>query len=191
MVLATQETDEEEDEDSEDDDFTRFAASKTKEGARGVKEKAKTKPVKMKPMNTPLFARKAGFVRCNCNVGVPNDSLKYEPLPKVVYNGKVQIQTYFEVCDPLDRARFLDSLENKYHSPEYLYKKRLEDAALFAELLPFVLSHLPYGNCSVAPKVSRSWNYGSNLYKEYVDIRDCVPCQVCVCNRDRVHALVV
>lgn len=37
------------------------------------------------------------------------------------------------------------------------------------------MSFLPYKQCNQVPMVSRLWNYGANMYQEYVDIRNCVP----------------
>jgi hypothetical protein len=162
--------DEDEDDDEDDDEEESFSF--------GKKKSAPIKRARIKPLPTPLFARMAGFVRCNCDVGVPNDSLKYEPLPRLIYNGKIQIQTYFEINEPMDRARFEEALRLRLYSPEALAKKKQEGLLAFSEKLPLVLSFLPYGYCSPVPKVCTSWNYGANLYKEYIDMRNCVPWQV-------------
>ncbi len=166
---------EEEDQDDDEDDLDEvFDRTKTVNPLA----KSKSKSVPMKPLLTPSFAKAAGFVRCNCNVGVPNDSLKYEPLPRLIYNGKIQIQTYFEINDPYEKAKFEEALKFRLHAPELMEKKRHEELSDFSQKLPLILSFLHYGYCSQAPKVCTLWNYGTNLYKEYIDIRNCVPWQV-------------
>lgn len=172
VIEEGEEEDEEEDEEEEDVPLRARAAN------AHTLTKSTAKPAKRRPLSTPAHIRAAGLIRCNCDVGIPNDSVKYEPLPKIIQVGKIQLQTYFELCDPVDKARFEESLHLKYGTVEASVRHKRESQEQFCLLLPLVLSYLPYGQCSEVPKVCRLWNYGTNLYKEYIDVRNCVPWQV-------------
>lgn len=41
--------------------------------------------------------KKIGYLRCNCDVGVPAQSRRYEPVPTYVTVGGIGVQTYAEI----------------------------------------------------------------------------------------------
>jgi WD40 repeat protein len=44
--------------------------------------------------------------------------------------------------------------------------------------IPHILSYLRIPECKNAPMVNRYWNLGAYGYRDYIDLRDCVPCFV-------------
>lgn len=181
--------DEEDDEDDDDDDSDDEEARKKKQ------LKAYLKPVveaaKIKPLPTPAFIKRMGYVRCNCDVGIPNDSLKFEPLPRIVTVGKVQIQTFKEIYDDRDRSHYEEQLKARVSSETAVAKKQEDDSNTIATLLPLILSNLRYVDCAMAPIVNSYWNYGTSLYKEYIDIRNFVPWNVYRIHSGKVDSILI
>lgn len=141
------------------------------------KEEKKNKLPKLRPLPTPNFVKLMGFMRCNCKVGVPSESKRFEPLPRIVLVDKIQLQTYNEIMIPSDRTRFQVYLKNKYpSSTEYIREEERRKA--IALNIPRILSYLPLSQCAPAPQVCSFWNWGACLYTEYIDMRNCVPWQV-------------
>ena len=68
----------------------------------------------MKPLNTPLYIKNMGYIRCNCKVGVPNESVRFEQIPRAIYVGNIQIQSYNELMDHNSKFLYLKALEEKY-----------------------------------------------------------------------------
>lgn len=134
----------------------------------------KAKPIKRKPLITPDYAKEAHFVRCNCDVGVPNDCILYEPIPSILVIHGITMQMYMEIVDPEERRRFLDNHRFRT-TEEYRLRMRNEKFQTIAQCLPLIMSYLPYGQLAPIPQVCRLWNNGANQFKEYVDIRGCVP----------------
>lgn len=138
---------------------------------------ANGKQVKMKPLQTPKYVSSVGYIRCNCNIGVPAENKRFEPIQRYVYVGPIQIQTFAEINFPSDRARYEQTFLEKY--PESQSKKReLERITNIAQSLPNIMSYLPLGSCSKVPQVSTYWNWGASLYQRFIDMRNCVPWQV-------------
>lgn len=162
-------------EDNADDDSNYYDSDEDQNSSRpmtssGVKMR---RPKKVKPLSTPSYARAAGYVRCNCNVGVP-DSILFEPIPQLLIIGGIALEMYHEITDENSRRRWMDYQASKM-SQTALERKEIEDATRIAEMLPLILSYLPYGSCGPAPCVCSLWNWGTSLYKEYIDVRNCVP----------------
>lgn len=138
---------------------------------------ASGKQPKMRPIPTPKFVRDIGFIRCNCNIGVPAESKMFEPIQRYVYVGPIQIQTYAELNYASDRARYEQTFLEKY--PESQAQRReIQKLSDIAMNIPRILSYLPLGCCSKVPQVSTYWNWGTNQYQQYIDMRNCVPWQV-------------
>lgn len=132
---------------------------------------------KMKPLLTPKLVKHMGYIRCNCNIGVPSENKRFEPIQRYVYVGPIQVQTYAEINYSSDKARYEQTLLEKY--PESQAGKRaLQRITDIAQNLPIVLSYLPLGSCSKVPQVSTYWNWGTSLYQRYIDMRNCFPWQV-------------
>lgn len=149
-----------------------------------------TKAVKMRPLLTPKYVKQMGFIRCNCKIGVPSESKRFEPMQRYVYCGNIQIQTYSEINYPSDRARYLQTLDDKY--PESQRQRReIQRISDIAENLPHILSYLPLGSCSPVPQVSTYWNYGTSLYQRYIDMRNCVPWQAYRAHQTQVDSVLV
>lgn len=144
---------------------------------RAVNTQLSTKAVKMKPLLTPKYVKQMGYIRCNCNIGVPSENKRFEPIQRYVYCGIIQIQTYSEINYPSDRARYLQTLGDKYPESQ-AYRREMQRVSDIANNLPHILSYLPLGSCSKVPQVSTYWNYGTSLYQNYIDMRNCVPWQV-------------
>lgn len=169
--VISEASEEDENEGSDDDDDSQsMSRPMTASGMR------MRKPKSMKPLKTPLYARVAGYVRCNCNVGVP-ESTRFDPIPQLLIIGNIAVETYHEITDEYSRKRWLDYQASKM-SQTALERKVTEDATRIAEMLPLILSFLPYGLCGPAACVSSLWNWGANQYREYIDVRNCVPTTV-------------
>ena len=135
------------------------------------------KQLKMRPIPTPKFVKNMGYMRCNCNVGVPSENKRFEPMQRYVYAGTIQIQTYAELNFPSDKARYEQAYLDKY--PESQAQRReVQRVSDIAMNIPNILSYLPLGSCAKVPQVSTYWNYGTSLYQNYIDMRNCVPWQV-------------
>ncbi|RYH29961.1 hypothetical protein EON65_06765 [archaeon] len=145
--------------------------------AKAKAKAAKARTMKIRPLATPDYVKAIGYLRCNCKEGVPMDCLKYEPVPQMVMVDIIQIQTYVEIMDPGEKTRYWSQVASK-RTETAKSKKKLDEANSVANNLPRILSYLHYGQCWAAAVVSRSWNAGANVYKEYVDIRNFVPYQV-------------
>lgn len=118
-----------------------------------------------------------GFIRCNCNIGVPSENKMYEPIQRYVYVGPIQVQTYAEICYPSDKARYETMFREKY--PESGAERRaIQKLTDIATNIPRILSYLPLGLCAKVPQVSTYWNWGASQYQNYIDMRNCVPWQV-------------
>lgn len=142
-----------------------------------VKTPKKKKSTRMRPLTTPAFVRAVRYVRCNCKEGVPAECPRFEAVPRVIMVDIIQVQTYTEIMDPSEHTRFVASIALQRTETATIKKARDEENQ-FAYSMPQILSYLHFGQCSEAPKVCRNWNYGTSLYKEYVDIRGFVPWQV-------------
>jgi WD40 repeat protein len=91
----------------------------------------------------------------------------------------IRIQTYAEIMDSTTRKEFETLMTDKYRaSPSMIQRNWAKKQTDFASLLPMILEYLPFGQCSKAPMVSTFWNQGTNLYREYLDVRGFVPWQV-------------
>lgn len=135
------------------------------------------KQPKMRPLLTPKYVKNIGYIRCNCNIGVPSESKRFEPIQRYVYVGPIQIQTYAEINYSSDKARYEQTFLEKYPESQAA-RREAQRVADIAKNIPNILSYLPLGMCSQVPQVCRSWNYGTSLYQNYIDMRDCVPWQV-------------
>jgi len=208
MGLVT-ESDSEKSESEESDDSSvarrkrRAAKNKKDEPKKGEKDTKKTTAStialhkklidsrKIKPLETPPYIKAMGYVRCNCKTGIPGDSVRYEPLPKIVYVGKIQVNTFFEINDPHDRALYQENLRLRVGTEQMQEKLRLEKLNQTACCIPHILSFLPYGLCCFAPQVCTYWNYGTSLYTEYIDIRNCVPVALFRPHQSQVDSILV
>lgn len=142
-----------------------------------VVESRPSKILKMRPLSTPSYVNSIGYIRCNCSVGMPTESKRYETIPPIVVVGEIQIQTYHEIMDSRDRARYNAALKARF--PEELTEQReLQRAADIGQNVARIMSYLPLGMCSAAPQVSTHWNYGASLYTDYIDMRNCIPWKV-------------
>jgi DNA-directed RNA polymerase subunit RPC12/RpoP len=176
--LNVESDEEEEEEESDSDDDSREDIETRRMRHQMKLEASPKKAAKVLPLTTPAYIRKMGYVRCNCNVGIPNDSIKFEPLPRLVMVGRIQIQTYGDITDAFDRRMFQEQLKTRLSSETATAKKYDEDNTVISGLMPNILSNLRYVECAMAPIVSSYWNAGTNMYKEYVDVRNFVPWRV-------------
>lgn len=132
----------------------------------------------MKQLPTPDFVKEVRYIRCNCKVGVPHNSRRFEPIPALYRVGGIFIQFYDEIMDRKRQTK--GKLLSKEEEDAQIKKEKEVRQKKLSELLPSVMAMLPLGMCSVFPKICRDWNVGANSYKAYVDIRDMVPWKVCV-----------
>ena len=165
------------DEEEEEEEASALTDSDSDSDILGTGAVKQAEEMKLMPLKTPAFVKAIRYVRCNCNVGVPNDSKRFEPMPSVVQVGRIFVETYVEIMDPQERARFLKSSADRYAETKQdaRIKQRNVDISY---CLPHILSYLPLGQCNQAPMVNTYWNYGTNLYTLYIDVRNCVPWQV-------------
>jgi hypothetical protein len=152
--------------------------------------KSMKKPLKMRPLTTPDFVKAIRYVRCNCNVGVPNECKRFEPIPQLLVIGSITIEMYHEIVFPDYRRRF-QQYNNARTSETAVIRKLEENNNIIAQSLPMIMSFLAYGECSQIPQVSKLWNYGANQYLEYIHIRDCIPRIVYRIHTGQVDSLLV
>jgi hypothetical protein len=174
---------EEEDEIGEPEDRSSSSSSSDEDeddAGLGLGSRVKAaKKVVVKSLSTPSFIKKIGYIRCNCNVGVPMDSKRFVPVPQVLYCQEIQIQTYTEIADVSQRKFFFSNLQIRLSSLHEV--RRQKNRPIFiANNMPLILSYLPLGACSSAPQVSSHWNNGTKMYQPYLDMRNCVPYQVTI-----------
>ena len=120
------------------------------------------------PLITPDNIKRCGFQRCNCSIGIPAGDIDFIPLPKPYYVDNIKILTYeFQHIEPPSDIM------------GYAYDRNIQrlnkEISLF---LPLILSFIPHSICANAAITCSHWNNGTNMYGEYVDIRNCVPWQV-------------
>lgn len=132
---------------------------------------------KMRPLDTPKFVKAMGYIRCNCKHGVPPESKRFEAIPAIVMVEGIRVQTYSEIMIPSDKYQFSVYMQSKYTAAGE-YQREEEKKTSIALNIPLILSYLPLGSCSAVPQVCTYWNYGTSLYQEYIDMRNCVPYQV-------------
>jgi len=145
---------------------------------------------KMKPLPTPPYIKSVGYIRCNCNVGVPSESSRFVPLPRHIYVADIQIQTYAEITDYSDRNAFLLAQSKKYSEFQKLQMEEQRKID-FSSALPIILSYLPLGLCSHAAKVNSYWYRGTNMYSSYVDIRNSYPWQAFRPHHGQVDSILI
>lgn len=139
-----------------------------------IKKRAQAK---LQPLKTPNFVKAIRYVRCNCDVGVPMDSKRFEPPPRQIMVDRIHVETYTEIMDPEEQRRFKVARSMRY--ADITHSQRVEQRNVdISYCIPHILSFLRLGECSQAPKVSSFWNYGTNLHTHYIDMRNCVPWQV-------------
>eukprot|EP01038_Epipyxis_sp_PR26KG_P013209 gene13209-17702_t len=156
----------------------------------GLSQSKAPKFAKIRILPTPLHIKKMGYVRCNCDIGVPRDSRFYEPIPRHILVGEIRVQSYEEIADQHERKKFLASLVRRNSDPLLILQKQ-EKLLDFARQIPRILSFLALGECSPAAVVNKNWNYGANMYKEYTDMRDCFPWQAYRPHNSQVYAILV
>ena len=159
---------------SSDDDDDDVDLGITKAIMKGTK-----KLPKMRPLATPKFVKDMGFIRCNCKHGVPPESKRFEAIPAIVLVGKLQVQTYAEIMVPSDKYRFETYLQSKFTATG-AHRREEEWKTNIASNIPLILSFLPLGMCAPVPQVCSYWNWGTSLFQEYIDMRNCVPWQVTI-----------
>jgi hypothetical protein len=60
-----------------------------------------------------------------------------------------------------------------------------------SEVLPHILSFLFWHECVNVPKVSRRWNEGTNMYQDYLDIRNSIPWQCYRPHKGEVESMLI
>lgn len=125
------------------------------------------------PLSTPQYAEKLHYKRCNCKIGVPNTSRKFEPISNMPRVGEIKIMMYAEI-----QAKYLlDAAE--FNDVDDMLKKRIEEKDRIqmelSQFIPHIVSFLKMGEYSQMPLVNRHWNNGVFLCRDYIDLRDSVP----------------
>jgi hypothetical protein len=152
----------------------------------------------IKPLPTPKFVSRIYYMRCNCLVGVPSNSRRFEPIPTKLMVGDICVKFYEEALELFDQLynenhknfhfrKIQKKLNTKPLTPEEIAANR----ARFGEILPLVCRFLPVGVIANPAKVSTAWNYGCSLYKEYVDMRDAVPWSVVRSHEGQVDTVLI
>jgi WD40 repeat protein len=129
----------------------------------------------LEPLKTPEYVRIINFTRCNCSVGVPSNSRKFEPIPKDFHVGEIKVRLYQDILSSL---KSINQSKNRVgRITAFEENKRLKQENI-SNLLPSILQFLELFQCANVACVDRSWNRGTNLYKDYIDIRNFSPFQV-------------
>jgi hypothetical protein len=124
--------------------------------------------VEVEPLPTPQLIGKCGFERCNCNVGIPAGDSNFIPLPKPYYVDDIKILTYE-----------FQSAEAPKDLMGHAYDRNIQKLNnAVADFMPLILQFIPLSLCANPAVTCTSWNYGANMYGDYVDVRNCVPWQV-------------
>jgi hypothetical protein len=142
---------------------------------------------KKKTLPTPDWARSAGYVRCNCKIGVPSTGNRFDPVPARMFVGNIKILQYDDIIDgysasrPTSKKQRKEEGNNNYDNDddddddeEELKLLQLRKQQQI-DLLPVIFSYLKLYECAVPAIVSKEWNFGANNYYDYRDIRDCIP----------------
>ena len=185
-------------------------------------------------------------MRCNCDVGVPENSRRFEPCPRRIRCGKIWVQTFDELFMPKQQKKQIEEdleseigsqvgslvnsrvpgAEDEEGDDEVTItssmisnkRKEKEQKALMEKMgvvLPLVLRFIILSQISHSAKVThtciyiyiyiyarihvytcanivvnvefisatnlskvcKAWNYGTNKYQAYVDMRDAAPWQ--------------
>lgn len=69
-----------------------------------------------KPLPTPPYVKRIGYIRCNCTHGVPENSRRFLPCPKRMLCGKIYVLTFDEIYMPKKKA--VSVQEEKVEVPE-------------------------------------------------------------------------
>ena len=126
---------------------------------------------KVRPLKTPEYIKKLKYIRCNCNLGVPTNSKFFEPVPRGYKAGSIPIQFYSEIFD----GNFQAELKSRNDALEE--KKEKDSYERMCIILPSVLRFVHLSMVANSAMVCKSWNYGTNHYRYYVDVRDMIPWQ--------------
>ena len=121
-----------------------------------------------------------GYVRCNCDVGVPENSRRYEPCPRRIRCGKIWVLTYDEIFMPKQKKKQIEKemddseAESQVGGPSVVgddgnddedtvtssmvsNKKREKDLQQMKEkmgvILPLVLRFISLNQCAHTAKV--------------------------------------
>jgi len=165
------------DDDDDDDDDNNDLIGRKKKNVLVEKEPQfapKKKIVdsnKVRPLKTPEYIKKLKYIRCNCNLGVPTNSKFFEPIPRGYKVGLIPLQMYSEIYD----ANFQAELKSR--NDELDEKKEKDAYERMRIILPSVLRFIYLSMVANSAIVSKSWNYGTNHYRYYIDVRDMIPWQ--------------
>lgn len=149
------------------------------------KKKKVVDPNKPMPLITPDGIQYINFIRCNCSLGVPRSSKFFEPVPrkyiltKDEFDIKVKMYDDIKFAQPKSKKVLLEE--------EEAAQQRLQDNMYI--IIPIVMRFIHLGRCADAAVVSKAWNLGANLYREYVDMRDCLPWQAFRPHRAQVDTI--
>lgn len=150
----------------------------------------------VKPLPTPKCVSKIMYTRCNCLVGVPANSRRFEPIPTKHMVGEIWVK-YFE-----DAWELYDNIHNEDHknfhfgrmeegSKSQIEERKLMQRNRLAECLPLVCQFMAVGLVSPMTIASKTWNYGVSLYRQYIDVRDCVPWQAVKSHDGQVDTVLI
>lgn len=164
---------EDESDDGDDMNIGQDIQSLTNALASIIKKEKSRHEIPQQPLTNPYFLRNIKYKRCNCDVGVPNNNKAYEPITGAFKVGGIKVLTYFDILDEKRKRKeaFIDvKAEN-----ENLIEERKLLINESSKLLPLILQYLQINQCSQVPQVCKSWNEGTRLYQDYIDLRDCFP----------------
>lgn len=151
-----------------------------------------TKQEKKKKIPTPDWARRSGYGRCNCRVGVPSKSKRFDPVPQPLIVGGIYILQY----DDLMSDAYLNANKNKikFNNEEEEEKEKLyeiEKQKGIVKQLPYILSFLALRHIAPAASTNKGWNSGVCQYNAYIDMRNVVPWQVLRSHRGQVDSVLI
>ena len=165
-----------EDEDDEEDSLL-GRANKKSEADEG-----------MNMLPTPKYVKDIRYARCNCDVGVPENSGRFEPCPRRLYCGDIIVLTYDEIMNPKMEEK---DDEGDSDDEKVYYGRKEREKQKLAVILPLVMRFVPLAQVSHSAKVNSRWYYGVSAFRDYVDMRDAIPWQVYRPHMGQVESVVL
>lgn len=159
--------------DDDDNDFASSAENSAEKFVSIIEHQASKVGTKkgdeiLQPLETPFYVKRIGFIRCNCNFGIPVGVESFVPMPKPYLVGDITVNVAQRVKDYSPKDLTVEQ-HDKYC---------IEIRKSFATMLSSVYSYLQPKHLAHSANVCQDWNMQANTYLPYKDIRDMTPWQV-------------
>lgn len=120
------------------------------------------------PLHTPPFVRDIDYCRCECKHGIDPSSRRFvQFIDEVEYIGELPRLLYHDVIN-----------QEKEKELTIVQPEPPLDANSIVELLPWIMSFLPFHEVSQSICASVTWSQWITNYYEYTHLRDFIPTTV-------------